>query len=343
MLYNDFYRESNSLSVIKSVSIMVVVAFHAYGMMYANHFPASKEAYREMYFDLNQYVLIDIAMVAFTFCSGFLFRYLLSIGKYPIWKELLYKKAIRLLLPYFVFCLIFQITTNSFNLMKIIYGGGYQHLWYLPMLFWCFLISYAINKIHFSRNILIMLVILFISAFTASTQGKLYDINVPFLLMTGWLSWFVWFYLGEVCCQHGEAIGRYIDKFHLVYPLSAYYIFVTYFYPTIYADFTWYSVSALGAIIIVIWHLTMKVDWNKSVIGTCLIWLSSTSFGVYIFHYWIQGFLISNTAKRILHLDMLASEHMILFPLCFFIVSYIVSMTVTMIFCQFKLGKKLLK
>lgn len=341
MLYNDFYRESNSLSVIKSVSIMVVVAFHAYGMMYANHFPAVSEAYREMYFDLNQYVLIDIAMVAFTFCSGFLFKYLLTINKYSTWRKLLSKKAVRILLPYFVFSLLFQITTNSFDLMAIIRGNGFQHLWYLPMLFWCFIISYAIEK-YYGGGILTMLVVLAIAAFTASTQGKLYDINIPFLNMTGWLRWFIWFYLGEMCFQHSEIIRQKIDEFYLVYPLSAYYIFVTCFYPTIYADFTWYSISAMGAIMVVIWYLTMKVDWNRYIIGRYLIYLALFNFGVYIFHYWIQGFLISNTAKRILHLDQLASEHMVLFPLCFFIVSYIVSIMVTMIFYKFKLERKLL-
>lgn len=250
---------------------MIVVAFHAYGMMYANHFPAVSKAYREMYFNLNQYVLIDIAMVAFTFCSGFLFKHLLAIGKYSTWRNLLSKKSTRLLLPYFVFSLLFQITTNSFDLNAIIRGGGYQHLWYLPMLFWCFVISYAIEKMRIGKNISIMLVILSVAAFTASTEGKIYNFYIPFLNMTGWLRWFVWFYLGEICCQHSEMLKHYIEKFHLVYPFTVYYIVVTCFYPTIYANFTWYSVSAMGCIMVVIWYLTMKVDWNQSMLGKRLI------------------------------------------------------------------------
>ncbi len=40
---------------LRAISIVFVVAFHAYGMMYAAaHFPALKDTYYQMYFTLNQ-------------------------------------------------------------------------------------------------------------------------------------------------------------------------------------------------------------------------------------------------------------------------------------------------
>ena len=58
---------------LRAISIVFVVAFHAYGMMYAAaHFPALKDTYYQMYFTLNQCVFINIAMPMFVFVSGYL-------------------------------------------------------------------------------------------------------------------------------------------------------------------------------------------------------------------------------------------------------------------------------
>ena len=100
---------------LRAISIVFVVAFHAYGMMYAAaHFPALKDTYYQMYFTLNQCVFINIAMPMFVFVSGYLFAFLRQRGKYPNFVDLVKNKAKRVLLPYFVFGLIMMATTNNF-------------------------------------------------------------------------------------------------------------------------------------------------------------------------------------------------------------------------------------
>lgn len=61
-----------SIAIIRAFSITLVVAFHAYGMMYANHFPKLKEIYHSTYFTINQFYFINIAMPMFVFVSGYL-------------------------------------------------------------------------------------------------------------------------------------------------------------------------------------------------------------------------------------------------------------------------------
>ena len=41
------------ISILRSLSIIAVVFFHVYGMMFADHFPAIKELYHSIYFTLN--------------------------------------------------------------------------------------------------------------------------------------------------------------------------------------------------------------------------------------------------------------------------------------------------
>lgn len=146
-----------NLSIIRGLSIIVVVAFHAYGMMYVHFDDATNLMYSRIYEKVNQSVLICIAMPMFVFVSGFLFSYLLSLGKYYTWKELVRKKGQRILLPFLIFSWIFMATTGDWRPLDPIIQGTYWHLWFLPMLFWCFIIYYGlhrlslINKLWFTK------------------------------------------------------------------------------------------------------------------------------------------------------------------------------------------------
>ena len=41
--------------IIRSLAIIMVVAFHSYGMMYAeSHFPKSNTMYYDLYYNINQ-------------------------------------------------------------------------------------------------------------------------------------------------------------------------------------------------------------------------------------------------------------------------------------------------
>lgn len=63
------------IAFIRAIAIIMVVAFHAYGMMYAAaHFPALKDTYYQMYFTLNQCVFINIAMPMFVFYRNLIKR-----------------------------------------------------------------------------------------------------------------------------------------------------------------------------------------------------------------------------------------------------------------------------
>lgn len=88
------------ISLLRVISIVAVVAFHVYGMMYADHFPKSKDLYHQIYWAWNQCGLINIAMPMFVFVSGYLFAFLMRKGKYPTFGALLKNKIKRLLLPY---------------------------------------------------------------------------------------------------------------------------------------------------------------------------------------------------------------------------------------------------
>ena len=109
-------KRLDDISILRVMCIIVIVFFHCYGMMYASaHFPETVTEYKLLYYTPNQYLFINLAMPLFVFISGYLLFFLLQMGKYPTWKNLLRKKGLRILLPYFVFGLFFMATTNNWN------------------------------------------------------------------------------------------------------------------------------------------------------------------------------------------------------------------------------------
>ena len=69
---------------------------------------------------------------------------------------------------------------------------------------------------------------------------------------------------------------------------------------------------------------------------------SLLSVSVFIFHNWVEHQLLSNTSKRIFHLDAIATTHVILFPLCFFLVALFISWILSELLHMTKVGKFLI-
>lgn len=89
---------------------------------------------------------------AMTFISGLLLGY--TIKRHPerlSFHGCVIKKIKRILLPCFIFSFIYFLIFNEKDMAwyesmyEIIIGCG--HLWYLPMIFWCFVLLYYIEHI----------------------------------------------------------------------------------------------------------------------------------------------------------------------------------------------------
>ena len=271
----------------------------------------------------------------FVFVSGYLFAFLRQRGKYPNFVDLVKNKAKRVLLPYFVFGLIMMATTNNFHPISLLYGT-YWHLWFLPMLFWCFIVAFFLNK-NFS-TIKAQIIILCISFILS-----LFPRFIPQLLgLHNITAWFCWFYLGIVVFNYKDWLLASITKFRLEYILLVVYLAITIYKPTKYGDIYWYNVIAQISIIVALWYWTNKVDWQKIKWMQPINSISNCSYGIYIFHNWIQMYLISSTAQRLFPLERWAAEHTILFPLGFFLLSLGISYALTRLLLKTRAGRFLI-
>lgn len=325
----------DDISILRVFCILVVVFFHCYGMMFASsHFPETISAYEQLYFIPNQCVFINVAMPLFVLISGYLFAFLLQLGKYPTWGNLFRKKGVRILLPYFVFGLFFMATTGDWHPLQLL--QSYWHLWFLPMLFWCFIFGYAIFQIKLKT----FWEILFLAiAFCGTFLPKFIPMWFGLHNIT---RWFYWFYLGMLVYKYKNVLNLYIGKYKLYLCLFAFYAVMTYLYPTEYGSEKWYSNLAVTGCLVSIVHLMDKVDWSKLKVTTPLVKFSSYSFGIYIWHNWVALMLISKTSQRIFGLPELAANHVILFPLCFSLITLAISWGLSWGMMKTKVGKFLI-
>ena len=312
-------KRLDDISILRVCCILVVVLFHCYGMMYAEaHFPETVSVYKQWYFTLNQCVFINSAMPMFVFISGYLFEYLLQKGKYPNMGNLLQKKGVRILLPYFVFGLFFMATTDNWHPLQL-FNGGYWHLWFLPMLFWCFIAGYGVYRMKLKTYVeLIFLFICFIGTFIPKF--------IPMWLGSHNITrWFYWFYLGMLVCKYKNVLYLYISRYKFYLYLLVFYGVITYLHPVEYGDEKWYSNLAVTGCLISIVYLMDKIDWGKVKVTNPLVKFSAYSFGIYIWHNWVALMLISKTSQRLFELPELAANYIVLFPLCFSLITLAIS------------------
>lgn len=141
----DKYLEIDYLRTIATIS---VVAWHCFFCPMFGWGIVEEQSGMKPFRLINSFFIPNADMPLFTFLSGYLFFMLREEkGKYKEFKPFLFNKIKRLLLPFLFFSLLIVSTSYNHRYSDICWGEG-SHLWYCPMLFWCFLIAWVVLKLN---------------------------------------------------------------------------------------------------------------------------------------------------------------------------------------------------
>lgn len=333
------------ITLLRVLAIFLVVLFHSLHMlMDGTHLPTSTEIYISKYHTFNGFIN-SFNMPLFIFVSGFLYSDLESEkGKYKSFSDLIKNKAKRLLVPFFIFMALMMITLRDFHLEPWI-SWSYCHLWFLPMLFWCFVFTKLQSYSPFNNNIYWILGILILSGWLT-----FYDPDIQNIIgLKSFLRWYFWFYLGyqisKVRIMLLIPISRHpIITIALLLSLFVGGIYLKLSYPGITSDI-FYGIVSITSIIILLYACANVIFTHRRVNEKFFIylnWLSKHSFGVYIFHYWIQPLLIGTTLAGIFGLDIMAYNHTVTFPVVYILISLCVSFFLSWLLLKTKIGKFLI-
>lgn len=328
------------IAMLRLLCIILVVLFHAYGMMYAAHFSeATSTVYHDKYYFVNQTYGINVAMPMFVFISGFLFGTQLKKGLPNSLLNIVRNKCMRLMLPFFLFTTMFMFTQNAVSLTPF-YQWTYSHLWFLPMLFWCFISAWFLRSLILSNKLMISCITLII-LFSLSLLETRFE---PLLGLHSLNVWLCWFALGMWFYKHEASLLPQSEKLKICIIAGGFTLFTVIMtaFPQPYAKPTIVGIIATLTAIYSLWVLFAWIPWKNLAVTNFLMSLSICSFGIYIFHYWLQGHLLSRTAQRVLCLEQLAQSHCYLFPIVFAMVSFTLSAIATWAILKFNIGRKLI-
>lgn len=143
------------VSVIRPILIILLVVYHSF-IIYQGGWsePVGFEP-NETYWWISK-ASYSFMLEAFVLISGYVYAHQVALKPtLGEGKSLITNKLKRLILPSIIFSIIYFILDFEYKSLgqfasTVINGAG--HMWFLPMLFWCFIGCYIINRIPINKK-----------------------------------------------------------------------------------------------------------------------------------------------------------------------------------------------
>lgn len=282
-----------------------------------------------------------ISLPSFVFISGYIFGHSWDKMKNQSFGNFMLKKFKRLILPSLIFSLFYYYFFYDMNaefwliLRSITEGCG--HLWFLPMLFWCFVFTYFLHRFRLSTNIVIIGLVLL---------ALLPVPNLPFRLSNAF-TYLVFFYLGS----YMQIYGKSPFKFNVSYLLGSTILYAVLIYLLPFAQVTSGNLImkilelmminamkfSLGFLGISIAFVATRLFMEKGKeVGKNMLLLSTYCFGIYIVHQFIIKYLYYFSSFGSLPID---SYYM---PWLCYVMTLLSSVFIVFLLLKTKTGKYLL-
>ncbi|WP_455586903.1 acyltransferase family protein [Bacteroides sp.] len=218
---NERSKYLTDVVIIRLSLIFLLVFYHSFAIYSGNwsspfFFPL----------DIPVYYWLSVCshgfrLEAMTFISGLLLGY--TVKRYPermSFNGCVIKKIKRILLPCILFSAIYFFIFSEANMTwyesvyEIMIGCG--HLWYLPMVFWCFVLIFIIET-YTTTSVKVLLSITFLLSLLP-LQGFL-----P--LRLGYtINFFIYFYIGYLIMKHDVTEKIKISAFYCVLGILIYFL-----------------------------------------------------------------------------------------------------------------------
>lgn len=151
--------------IIRPILVVLLVFYHAFAIYSGIWTPIEGFPEVRVYWWLDK-LSYAFMLETFVFVSGYVFGYQVrtkGVSKLNA-KDLFVGKLKRLMVPCMFFSLLYIILFLDINqpIYKTMYEmvDGVAHMWFLPMLFWCFVGIWIIEKIHVKQQWVLLILLL---------------------------------------------------------------------------------------------------------------------------------------------------------------------------------------
>ena len=292
---NTSQTKLQNIELLRPFIVLLIVVNHCFAVYSGVWVSPWEEMPDVPVYKWLQRVSICCTLQLFTFISGYIFAYQSAHGKNTDFWQLVKKKLQRLILPCALFGVIYYCIKIPFAQMSFAsfcqnMNNGMGHLWFLPMLFWCFVFTFILDRLN--KNIELSPWLILSGLFAVSIVSPLCPNIIGF---GNALRYWVYFYFGQLCMQNKILTkitrGGQIIILGIIYALllGIYYYYVDnraiidsnklFFIPYKLLDFLT-RICGIMFFMAMATYIANKLQsvpkWIKDI--------SALSFGVYIFH-----------------------------------------------------------
>lgn len=326
------------ISLIRVILIISILIGHSFA-------PFSGREWGGVNYEMDTYswinpFFVSLQLPCFVFISGYLSA--LSKNKKSLY-NIIKTKFKRLFIPSVFFSLIYYYAFYDHSapaidiIMRILQGCG--HLWFLPMLFWCFVLIAIIDKIKVKELYLIIILAIL----------SLLPLSIPFGIGNAF-QYLIYFYFGRYVIRHNNVFSNLKSK--QIYFLWLIYLFFTICIKILAGDYiiSYKDTYGLYSKMLVVGFLNFQtlvigLSGSLALYSTITKYtraklikynnhienFASVSYGVYIYHQFILIYLYHNV-------DTFNFIPIYIIPILFFFISLIISTYMTKISLKTKIG-----
>lgn len=263
-------KRLEEISIIRPIVIVLCVVMHSF-TIYGGGWPLPNNIQLIATYTWIQRLTYSFMLETFVFISGYVFAFqIYGLCKTFTLKGIAKKKFKRLIIPSLIFSVlnlvIFDFYSNGCSAIDLIYKifCGVGHMWFLPMLFLCFIFSYLIVKLKIKEEFKLLLLLLI---------SVLSIIPLPFRVSQT-MYYLLFFYLGMYCYNNKNYItNKFANKSNIVKLLIVF--VVTFIVGTIFRDKLFMlnkeETNVIVKIFILIAAKILMIAY--SLIGTILLYL----------------------------------------------------------------------
>lgn len=200
-----------NVSIIRPILLVLLVFYHAFAIYSGAWAPIEGYPKVPIYWWLDK-LSYAFMLEMFVFISGYVFGFQVrtkGVEKLKA-KNLLWGKFKRLMIPCMVFSLLYILLFGNITqpIHKTLYGlvNGVGHMWFLPMLFWCFVGVWVIERLRLKAKWVIpVLVLCSVCSF----------LPLPLRMGTA-MYYMVFFYVGYILQKEDISLDRFYTMKHCV-------------------------------------------------------------------------------------------------------------------------------
>lgn len=281
----------------------------------------------------------------FVFISGFLFAFQsITLNRATGFLSLVTSKLKRLLLPSIVFSFFYFLVFYDYKgIWNCIYSvmNGCGHMWYLPMLFWCFVGCWLLLRVNI-KDLYKIIFLIVLNLFS-------FDV-LPLRLSNAFLFMF-YFYGGYCIYSNREKINGLINSKRIIVSWLIFVVLFMIFRPlrdyfTRESNMNAFQMMLVTAANkgcrllyatsgLIAFYSTCVMFTKKNKISQIIVNLAATSFGIYIFQQFFLQLLYYKTS-----LPILVGPYWL--PWCGFVVALIMSWGLSLLMLRTKIGRSLI-